>query len=207
MMNDTEPRFYATVIREMIRHENDVINHRIMWLLIGQGLFANAFVNADSEQANVVLVLAPIGVLMSLSAFMILYRGYHARGYLQLLGDEAKRGALKEENLPLFGWPPHRIKGWRHKAWICPWIARLSDVLEPYFFLPGMLILAWLFALMQRWTPFGEGIVLLLAAVLAAVILSAFCFLWVWSQSRKELSTNQEVDDEPRLFARTNSVH
>ena len=29
---------YTTVIREMIRHENDVTNHRIMWLLVGQGL-------------------------------------------------------------------------------------------------------------------------------------------------------------------------
>ena len=25
---------YATVIREMIRHENDLTNHRTMWLLI-----------------------------------------------------------------------------------------------------------------------------------------------------------------------------
>ena len=206
MMNDTEPRFYATVIREMIRHENDVVNHRIMWLLIGQGLFANAYVSAGDDRPNIVLVLAPIGVLMSLSAFVILYRGYHARGYLQFLGDEAKRGALKEENLPLFGWPPNRIKGWRRQIWICPWVARFSDLLEPYFFLPGMLITAWLFALMQRWTLFREIVVLLLAAVLAAVVLSVFCFLWVWSQSKKELSSNQGAENEPRLVAPTKGV-
>jgi hypothetical protein len=39
---DVEPRQYPTVIREMIRRENDVTNHRIMWLLIVQGLIANA---------------------------------------------------------------------------------------------------------------------------------------------------------------------
>ena len=33
-MHDVEPQFYTAVIREMIRHENDVTNHRLMWLLI-----------------------------------------------------------------------------------------------------------------------------------------------------------------------------
>ena len=28
---DVRPEQYATVIREMIRHEDDVTNHRIMW--------------------------------------------------------------------------------------------------------------------------------------------------------------------------------
>ena len=41
MMHDVEPRLYTTVIREMLRHENDVTNHRIMWLLPGQGLIDN----------------------------------------------------------------------------------------------------------------------------------------------------------------------
>ena len=39
-MHDVAPQLYTTVIREMIRHENDVTNHRIMWLLIVQGLIA-----------------------------------------------------------------------------------------------------------------------------------------------------------------------
>ena len=33
-MYDVRPEQYATVIRELIRHENDVTNHRIMWLLV-----------------------------------------------------------------------------------------------------------------------------------------------------------------------------
>jgi hypothetical protein len=35
-MFDVRPEQYSTVIREMISHENDVTNRRIMWLLIGQ---------------------------------------------------------------------------------------------------------------------------------------------------------------------------
>src|SRR4029453_17576164 len=97
-MHDVEPRLYATVIREMIRHENDVTNHRIMWLLIGQGLIANAYVSVGSGRAESVAVLAPVGVLVTLSAFVILYKSYHARGYLEFLGNQAKEGTLREED-------------------------------------------------------------------------------------------------------------
>ena len=36
-MPEVDPSLYTTVIREMLRHENGVTSHRIMWLLIGQG--------------------------------------------------------------------------------------------------------------------------------------------------------------------------
>ena len=48
---DVRQEQYATVIREFIRHEDDVTNHRIMWLLVGQGFIANAFVSTKSEGA------------------------------------------------------------------------------------------------------------------------------------------------------------
>jgi hypothetical protein len=41
-MYDIKQEQYTTVIREMIRHENDVTNQGIMWLLIGQGFIASA---------------------------------------------------------------------------------------------------------------------------------------------------------------------
>lgn len=43
-MNDVPPAQYASVIRDLIKHENEVTNHRIMWLLIVQGLLVNAYV-------------------------------------------------------------------------------------------------------------------------------------------------------------------
>ena len=95
-MYDVDPRRYTTVIREMIRHENDVTNHRIMWLLIVQGLIANATVTAGRESGEIVAALAAVGILVTLSAFALLYKSYQARGYLQFLGTEAKRGTLRE---------------------------------------------------------------------------------------------------------------
>jgi hypothetical protein len=193
-MHDVEPRVYTTVIREMIRHENDVTNHRLMWLLIGQGLIANAFISAGVERADVVSMLAPVGILVALSAFVLLYKSYQARGYLEFLGNEAKRGTLREDDLPLFGWPKRRIKGWRKKVWICPWLGQASDFLEPYLFLPCLLILAWLFVLLQRWLTLGTGMLLVLDAVAVAVIFSLFCLLWVWSQGKDELAPNSREE-------------
>jgi hypothetical protein len=35
-MREVDRHFYATVVREIIYHENDLTNHCIMWLLIVQ---------------------------------------------------------------------------------------------------------------------------------------------------------------------------
>jgi hypothetical protein len=92
-MYDVPREQYASVIRELIRHENDVTNHRIMWLLVMQGLLVNAYVGVreDAEAAN---GLAVAGILVTLSAFVMLYKSYQARGYLHFLGSEAKRGEI-----------------------------------------------------------------------------------------------------------------
>ena len=185
-MNDVEPRLFTSVIREMIRHENDVTNHRIMWLLIGQGLIANAFVSSGSDRRGVVLTLAPVGILVTLSAFVILYKSYQARGYLHFLGQLAKAGTLREENLPLSGWPPTRIKGWRRGMWPCPWLGKTSDLLEPYMFLPALLIVAWLFLLIHRWLSLDTVVILGLTLVGVVLLLFLVCVIWVWWETGDE---------------------
>src|SRR5512143_3836843 len=128
-MYDVKQEQYTTVIREMIRHENDVTNHRIMWLLIGQGFIANAFVISGRETASTDFMLPLVGIMVTLSAFLMLYKSYQARGYLLFLGKQAKQGTLEEEHLPLVGWPGKRIKGWWKDVWICPWIGQPGDLL------------------------------------------------------------------------------
>ena len=185
-MHDVEPRLYTTVIREMIRHENDVTNHRIMWLLIGQGLIANAYVSAGSARGEIASMLAPVGILVALSAFVILFKSYQARGYLEYLGSQAKQGTLPEELLPLLGWPRKRAKGWRSKVWGSPWLDRATDLVEPYLFLPGLLVLAWLFVFLQERLSVGRGMLLLICTILTATILSVICIAWVWSQREED---------------------
>jgi len=131
-MYGVRPEHYTTVIREMIRHENDVTNHRIMWLLVGQGFIVNAYV---LEHASIDLALPLAGILVALSGFVVLYKSYQARGYLQFLGERAKQGKLQEQDLPLMGWPSHRIKGWWREVWLCAWFRQTPDLLEPWMFL------------------------------------------------------------------------
>ena len=190
-MYDVPKEQYVTVIREMIRHENDLTNHRTMWLLIVQGLLANAYVAArGGEGRPVILMLSLVGILVTLSAFVMLYKSYQARGYLHFLGQEAKQGKLEEEYLPLDGWPKKRIKGWWREVWVCPWFGKISDALEPWLFLPGLIMSMWLFILLEPWILLHKAIVLALAAILVTLMLSSFCILWVWFHGK---------DDEGRV--------
>jgi hypothetical protein len=185
-MHDVAPQLYPTVIREMIRHENDLTTHRIMWLLIVQGLIANAAVNASPASKQVSSALAAVGILVTLSAFIILYKSYQARGYLQFLGNKAKEGTLRDEDLPLLGWPSRRIKAWWRKVWPCPWIGKGSDVLEPFFFLPTLLVTAWLFVLLRQWLVPDAVVLAILCAILGVMLVAVLCVTWVWWQQKDE---------------------
>ena len=189
--NDVDPRMYTTVLREMIRHENDVTNHRIMWLLIAQGLIANAYVGTSGASRAVGAALAAVGILITLSTYLILYKSYHARGYLEFLGRAAKAGRLPDSLLPLMGWPHQRVKGWRESVWSCLWLGRAADLLEPYLFLPALLILAWSVVLMRQYLPMERHVIFPLAAVGTAFLLITLSVLWV----RWELS--DEVESFP----------
>jgi len=177
--HDVDLRQYPMVIREMIRHENDVTNHRLMWLLIVQGLIANAYVTAGAERRGITAALALVAILVTLSAFVMLYKSYQARGYLNFLGRQAKLGMLHEQDLPIAGWPRERIKGWRANVWFCSWLDQLSDLLEPYLFLPSLLVLLWLCVLLHNSLKLSGAAILALSTALVAMILPAMCIGWI----------------------------
>jgi hypothetical protein len=185
-MHDVVPEQYAMVIREMIRHENDLTNHRIVWLLIGEGFIANAYVTAKAEGGTKVFSLCLVGILIALSAFLMLYRSYQARGYLQFLGLHAKQGTLQEEQLPLIGWPRIRIKGWWKSVWVCPWFKHIGDLFEPWLLLPYVFISLWMTSLLYAQSKLNIAVVLMLGMILSATILSACCVLLIWSQNKEK---------------------
>ena len=177
-LHDVRPDQYATEIREFIRHEDDVTNHRITWLLIVQGLLANASLSTR-ENARGANGLALAGVLVALSAFVALYKSYQARGYLRFLGAEAKAGRLREEYLEVEGWPSKRIRGWQKGVWLCPWLEQLGDLLEPYFFLPFFIVSTWVFLVLQRLIPRSPWTVLGLSVTVTILIFATVCGGWV----------------------------
>ena len=192
---------YATALRELLRHENDLTNHRIMWLLIGQGFIANAFVTTNGS-LSMKFGLQIVGILLTLSAFVMLYKSYQARGYIEYLGNKAKEGTLPEEYLPLMGWPRKRMAGWRTEFWVCPWIRKPDDVLEPWSFLPVLFIFIWTTGLMHGRTSMRTGSAVLLAITLTFAILAVYCLIVVHFQMKEEERTEEVARGANSLAAR-----
>ena len=134
--------------------------------------------------------LQVVGIVLTLSAFVMLYKSYQARGYIEYLGSKAKEGTLKEEFLPLMGWPRKRLSDWRTKLWICPWIRKADDVLEPWSFLPVLFIIMWTTSLMHSRTRMGTAAVVLLAITLTFAMLSVYCVVVVHYQIQEEERTD-----------------
>ena len=181
---DVRQELYPTVIREMIRHENDVTNHRIMWLLVGEGFIANAYVSVRNGSSATYFLLSLAGILVSLSAFIMLYQSYQARGYLQFLGLQTKQGMLQERHLPLVGWPRIRIKHWWRSVWMYRWVSRPRDLMEPWLLLPYLFMFVWMTSSLHVQTSLSMTVTLMLGAFLSAAILATSCIAMVWSQKK-----------------------
>jgi hypothetical protein len=187
-MSDVRPEQYTTVIREMIRHENDLTNHRLMWLLIGQGFIANAYVSGKQTGQFIALALFVAGIGLSVSAFLMLYKSYLARGYLECLGQRAKQGSLREDQLPLVGWPRRRLKDWSKEVWSAPWIARTSDLLEPWFLLPSLFVFMWMASVLKGTTTLDPAVLLAVGILLSAMIIALSVIITVWARAKDEVS-------------------
>jgi hypothetical protein len=183
---DVRQEQYPTVIREMIRHEDNVTNHRIMWLLVGEGFIANAYVSVKSASAPTYSLLSVVGILISLSAFVMLYQSYQARGYLEFLGQKAKHGTLQEGYLPLLGWPRSRIKGWWRNLWVYPWLRRTRDLMEPWLLMPYLFASLWTGLVLRVASPLNMVALLILSVTLSGLIFAMSCIALVWSQSKDD---------------------
>jgi len=190
---EVPPQQYTTVIRQLLSHEDDVTNQRIMWLLIFQGLLVNAYIPVrDNTRAGDAICVA--GALLTISVFVSLYKSYQARGYLKYMGREAKEGKLPQEYLRFDGWPKHRIQGWRSKVWVCPWFERASDLLEPYFSIAALLTVMWVFFGLKGSISVPTAGVAAVAGTIVGMFL--YCVVWVWLQDRGK-------EEQPKEAARS----
>jgi len=164
-----------------------------MWLLVGQGFIANASVSAKNVSASTNVILSLVGILVSLSAFVMLYQSYQARGYLQFLGQQVKQGTLQAEHIPLTGWPKNRIKGWWRNYWVGPWIRQPRDLFEPWLLLPYLFISMWMIILLRVWSRMDTAVISILGMILPAAILSTSCIVLVRSQGKDDNSTEEQA--------------
>lgn len=76
----------AAIIREMIKHENELTNHRLGWLLTVEGLLfaALSFAWDKPEKEGLIVILSNLGIVVAGSAQVVLHAANMA--FLELDG-------------------------------------------------------------------------------------------------------------------------
>ena len=110
---------HAEILRSLIRHENEVTNHRTAWLLVSQGILfaaAAAFVKIHWFPT---IVVGAIGLGIAVSIGHSLNNSFDSRQYFKnswrALLDQ--RGFKWEDFPPLDGGFP----GLKHRKWLAAW--------------------------------------------------------------------------------------
>jgi hypothetical protein len=117
----------AEIVRQMIYHEGELINHRIGWLVTLQGLLFASLGFAWKDAKELVYVISALGILISISAFSALILWYRA-----------SKSILNE-------WRDHKpvdyngpdVIGYRSQS-------KFWGFLRPWYFLPIIFAVAWL---------------------------------------------------------------
>jgi hypothetical protein len=119
----------AQVIRQMICHENDLINHRMTWFLTFHGLLfaALGFAWEKRDAAPLIYILCGLGIVVSLSSITVFSAADRAIHELRDFWDTTRLADYKGPD----------VVGYRHKTdWPKPFLV--------WRFLPWVLTAAWL---------------------------------------------------------------
>lgn len=135
----------AAIVREMIKHENELINHRITWLVELQGLlFAALGFSWDKRDAHLLIYcFCLLGSLIAVSSFIALASGDEAISQILWWWDVHKPSEYSGPDVigvtagPLGNRKPLVVKLFSMKF-------KMERLLYPWFFLPGLFIAAWL---------------------------------------------------------------
>lgn len=133
---------YGDRIRALIRHENDITNHRTTWLLVIQALLMTAASNFLHDYPEIVLGVVVIGILVAYSIGDSLTASLRSRVALKQMWSRRleREGYTLEEMLPVDGaFAAGEVRGW----------------LLPGRFLPKLIMVAWaafaLYVIARHW--------------------------------------------------------
>ncbi len=121
---------FAEITRSMIQHENELLNHRVSWMLALQGMLAAAFSFIWKDALIVELLICSFGFLASLS-FSLSFRS-SMRAIHSLLDGWHK---YADENPGYTGPPvigakePHPKTTFFHPWHSLPWLAAIFWVI------------------------------------------------------------------------------
>ena len=132
--DEAQVHAYVTTIREMIRHEDELVNQRLTWMWTLQGLLFGAAGVLWTRDWRGVAIISGVGLLSCVSIGYSLARGLRAIRELLALAAERKKGLEHAGALP-------PTIGSRTKA---------IEWLVPGHFLPWMFGLSWILTIAVR---------------------------------------------------------
>lgn len=129
---------YASVIRAMIKHENEITNNRLTWMLVLQGFLFVAATSFWKIHWLPFAAIATLGILTSVSAFYSLWLSSGARGHLRRLWYQKidDNTELANKIPPVAGDFPTSFSP--------------PITLHPWVLLPWLIGLCWLIILLSR---------------------------------------------------------
>lgn len=123
-MNDSseqQAREYVGTIRDMIRHEDMLLNQRLTWMWTLQGLLVGGASVFWSKNAYGVLIIVAVGLLSSVSIWYSLNRGLRAiRGLLAAASERKRELSIACAMAPTMGARQKAIE-WLLPAHVIPW--------------------------------------------------------------------------------------
>ena len=154
---------YADHLRETIRHENDLVNHRINWLSILNGLAITALGNLWEKPGVywIIVIMAGCGIASSWSCFIALHGGRMALIHLNRLWA-MKEKELEEQgvdtvsliapisaragrNRGIKSSPSFRASRESSRKDFYRWVdGPLAGWFHPFNFIPMVLVTAWI---------------------------------------------------------------
>ena len=120
------PKRDPSIARELIKHENDLIDHRLTWFITIQGLLFTAlgFAWGKSDAKSLVFVFSGLGFLTAISTAFVLWGGAFAIENLSRTKDTVeepmigRRAGVEKIAYPWFSFPVLFGMAWILIAWI-----------------------------------------------------------------------------------------
>ena len=114
-------------IRQMIQHENELVNHRLTWMTAGQGLLFTALAFIWNKHPLLILVISIVGFLSCISYGYVMY--FSDKAITSLIRKIEENTGQKIDEI----YPP--VIGYAGKSWV--WLL-------PWRFIPWLFGFAWL---------------------------------------------------------------
>lgn len=125
---------YLGIIRDMIKHENELINQRIGWMFTLQGLLFGGIAFLWESANPIIVILGVVGILSCMSIGYSLNRGVNAIKALLENGFTCQRTQPSNRTFPPIIGSTNKAVEWFIPARLLPWVFGFAWVAVEMFY-------------------------------------------------------------------------